>query len=155
MTWEYIFTISRDVTFTLPGLETLPTSFLARSRSIRCSARSFPSVMRSAAGAFILLLAFSPGPGAGNGKRGDGITLELDHDLGRRADERHILKVDVEEVGRWVDVPEAPVGVEGIAGCIELEPAGEHRLDDLAVSDVLFCLAHGIDEVLFHPERRT
>uniref|UniRef100_A0A0A9D224 Pco121713 n=1 Tax=Arundo donax TaxID=35708 RepID=A0A0A9D224_ARUDO len=44
ITWEYRSMFINFSTFTDPGLETLPTSFLPKSTSIMCSAHCFSSL---------------------------------------------------------------------------------------------------------------
>ena len=119
MTWEYIFHDLPGRDMHAPRLRH-PAHVVPRQieeHQVLCPLLFVLHEVRGEEAVFFP--AFASGPGAGYGERGYRVPFQLHHDLGRRADEGHIAEMDVKQVGRRIDVPETPVRIEGVAGCIE------------------------------------
>src|SRR5690625_4562195 len=61
--------------------------------------------------------------------------LETDEDFGGRADERQIIELEEEEIGRWVQRTKGAVEIGGPSLEGNREPLADYRLLDLTLSD--------------------
>ena len=83
--------------------------------------------------------------GPGDRPADDPAVEQLDHRLGRRADERRLRVTHEVHVGRRVDLAQHAVHVERVDRIGEIEPLREHDLEDVAGEDVL---ARHLDRVV-------
>src|SRR5919206_476325 len=107
-----------------------------------CIARTFGAPETVPAGKEPLCVA-----GAGARRPGDRVharaaPLELDERLGRGADERELLELQQEEVGRGVDAAERAVEVERGSPGRPPGPLREHDLERVPGADVLLRAPH-------------
>ena len=85
---------------------------------------------------------------AGNWVRVDRIACDLDEHLRRSADELDGAEVEVEHVGRRIDLAQTAVEMEARLRDLLAELARGHDLEDIAREDVLLGLVDGLQEVL-------
>ena len=114
-------------TWTLPGSLTRPTSFLPRSTSMMCSARSFGSASSSSASAWSSSSRRAAPPGAGDGPEVDPVAFEPDHDLRRRAHHGRVAAAQKIHVRRRIDQAERPVDLVGFDVDPRSQSAGTAR----------------------------
>ncbi len=149
MTWEYFSMTISSFTATLPGFDTLPTSFRPRSTSIMCSAHSFGSARSSFVQRLVFFFGGPSFPGPRDRPQVYPRAFHPDHHFGRGAGQDEVAAVQVEHIRRRVYHPERPVHVERVDRRLFLEPLGEHDLKDVARLDIFLRGPYGIFEVLF------
>ena len=113
-----------------------PTSLRPRSRSIRCSARSFGSARRLSAWAPILGRRRAARAGAGDRPDRHFAVANPDEDLRRRADDLEVLEVEIAQERRRIDPAQRAVEREGGEREGRFEPLRENHLEDVAGPDV-------------------
>jgi len=120
-----------------PGSETRRTSLRARSTSIVCSARSFPSASISPASRRSST-GLSPGTGARDRVRDDTVALHRHQRLGARADDTAVVVAQHVHVRRGVHLAQCRVQPERVDLAAELAAPRDHALINIAVKDVPF-----------------
>ena len=133
--------VMNAVSRTEPNSATRPTSFLPRSTSIRCSARSLGSAAELGRERRVLLRM-----GAARARAGDRPQRHLavfypDQDLGRAPDDVDVVAMEVVEVRCGIEGAKVPVGEKRVRRR-HLEPARQHGLKGVAGRDVLLDAAH-------------
>ena len=101
----------------------------------------------------VLLLGLPAGTGTRQGEGVEDAVLQFHQGFGRGTGYLHVGTGEVEHVGRGVQAPEHPVGVEETAFEPCLQSVGEHDLEDISFSDVVLGFLHHIAELLLGVER--
>ncbi len=93
----------------------------------------------------VLLRGATAGSRPGDRTGGDRSLPQAHHRLGRRSDHGDLGEPQEVEIGTRVHQPQDPVDVEGVDPELgQVEPLGQHRLEDVAGVDVLLGGAHRI-----------
>src|SRR5262245_11473517 len=122
-----------SVTLTVPISETRPTSLRPRSRSMRCSARSFGSASNSSSSA---LSSCAAAPRAGDRTHGHLVAARGDKNFRARTRDGEAAEIEIIEIGRRIGAAERAIERKRRQreGCFET--LRQHRLKNIAGHDV-------------------